>query len=197
MALDRLTEVHFRLPGCQRCENGACGTRSPRWGITWPIVKQVHVAIWLKWVQYLSCIVDIKLVHGLALSVLWLSAGMALDKVIMNDFPYLNGKIEIHDSQCNLRCRAINIFKIFCRMNTLGPNNILKMTRSQYSGMTLASLRLQPWATRLFVQQIIQTNNKVDTKDLHHWVLWEPPITAGFSSQMGRWCGNSHWYYDS
>ena len=22
MALDRLTEVHFRLPGCQRCENG-------------------------------------------------------------------------------------------------------------------------------------------------------------------------------
>ena len=33
----------------------------------------------------------------------WLSAGMALDKLIMNNFPSLNGKIEIHDSQCNLR----------------------------------------------------------------------------------------------
>ena len=61
------------------------------------------------WVQYLSYIVDIKLVDGLVLSVLWLSAGMALDKLIMNNFPFLNGEIEIHDSQCNLRCQAINI----------------------------------------------------------------------------------------
>ena len=53
-------------------------------------------------------------------------------------------------------------------MNTLGPNNILKMTSSQYSEMTLASWRLQPWATRRFVQQIIQTNNKANTKAPHH-----------------------------
>ena len=77
--------------------------------IIWPIVKQVHDAIsvaslCLKWVQYLSYIIDIKLVDGLVLSVLWLSAGMALDKLILNNFPSLNGKIEIHDSQCNLRC---------------------------------------------------------------------------------------------
>ena len=103
----------------------------------------------LKWVQYLSYIVYIKRVDGLVLSVLWLSAGMALDKLIMNNFPSLNGKIEIHDSQCNFRCQAINNFKIFCRINT----------SSQYSEMTLASWRLQPWATRLFVQQIIQTNS--------------------------------------
>ena len=61
----------------------------------------------------LSYIVDIKHVYGLVLSVLWLSAGMVLDKVIMNDFPFLNGNIEIHDSQCNLRCQAINILKYF------------------------------------------------------------------------------------
>ena len=128
-------------------------------------------------------IVDIKLVDGLVLSVLWLSAGMALDKVIMINFPSLNGKIVIHDSQFNLRCRAINNFKIFCRMNALGPNNIFKMTSSQYSEMTLASWRLQPWATRLFVRQIIQTNNKAHTKAPYHWVLWEPSITGGFSSQ--------------
>ena len=46
MALDRLTKVHFHLPGCQRRENGAWGIRSPGWGITWLIVKQVHDAIW-------------------------------------------------------------------------------------------------------------------------------------------------------
>ena len=107
---------------------------------------------------------------------------MALDKVIMNNFPSLNGKIEIHDSQCNLRGRAINIFKIFCRMNTLGPNRFLKMTSSHW--------RL------LFVQQIIQTNNKANTKAPHHWILWEPSITGSFS-QMGRWCRNRHWYYNS
>ena len=151
----------------------------------------------LKWVQYLSYIVDIKLVDGLVLSVLWLSAGMALDKVIMNNFSSLNSKIEIHDSQCNLRCRAINIFKIFCRMKTLRPNNILKMTSSRYSEITLASWRLQPWATRLFVRQIIQTKSKANTKAPRHRVLWEPSITGGFSSQMGRWCGNRHWYYDN
>ena len=32
MALDRRTEVHSRLPGCQRRENGAWGTRSPGCG---------------------------------------------------------------------------------------------------------------------------------------------------------------------
>ena len=152
-----------------------------------------------KWVQYLSYIVnvDIKLVDGLVFSVLWLSAGMALDKVIMNNFPSMNSKIEIPDSQCNLHCLTINIFKIFCRMNTLGPNNIFKMTNSQYSEMTLVSWRLQKWATQLFVRQIIQTNNTANTKAPHHWVLWEPSITGGFSSQMGRWCENHHWYYDS
>ena len=31
----------------------------------------------------------------------------------MDNFPSLNGKIEIHVSQCNLRCRAINILKYF------------------------------------------------------------------------------------
>ena len=123
MALDRLTEVHFRLPGCQRCENGARVTRSPGWGITWPIVKQVHDATYmaslcLKWVQFLSYVVDIKLADGLVLSALWLSAGMALDKVILYDFPSLNSKIEIHDSQCNLRRRAINISKIFWGLTT-------------------------------------------------------------------------------
>ena len=87
----------------------------------------------LKWVQYISYIVDIKLIDSLVLSVLWLSAGMALDKLNMNNFSTLNGKIEIHDSQCNLRCKAINIFKIFCIINPLGPNNILKMASSQYS----------------------------------------------------------------
>ena len=40
----------------------------------------------------------------------WLSAGMSLDKLIMNNFPSLNGKIEIRDSQCNLRCKEIKIF---------------------------------------------------------------------------------------
>ena len=50
-----------------------------------------------KWVQYISYIVDIKLVDE-------------LDKLIMNNIPSLNGKIEIRDSQCNLRCKAINIF---------------------------------------------------------------------------------------
>ena len=55
-------------------------------------------------------IVDIELVDGLVLSVLWLSAGMALDKLKMNNFPSLNGKIEIYHSQCNLRYKAINIY---------------------------------------------------------------------------------------
>ena len=40
------------------------------------------------------------------------------------------------------------------------------MTISQHSEMALASWRLRPWATRLFVQQIIQTNNK-PTQKLH------------------------------
>ena len=31
----------------------------------------------------------------------------------------------------------------------------------------------------------IQTNNKANTKAPHLWVLWEPPITGAFSSQMG------------
>ena len=90
----------------------------------------------------------------------------------------------------NVTCAAgqLTFFLIFRRMNTLGPNKILKMTSSQYSEMTLASSRLQPWATRLFVQQIIQTNNKANTKAPHHWVLWEPSITGCFSSQIGRWC---------
>ena len=43
--------------------------------------------------------------------------------------------IEIHDSQCNLRCKANNIVQVF----PLGPDNILKMTSSQYSEITLAS----------------------------------------------------------
>ena len=111
----------------------------------------------LKWVQYLSYIVDIKRVDGLVLSVLWLSAGMALDKLIMNNFPSLNGKIKIHDSQSNLCCQAINNFKIFCRINT----------SSQYSEMTLASWRLQPWAIRLLVQQVIQTKTAKQTQKLH------------------------------
>ena len=143
-------------------------------------------SLYLKWVQHLSYIVNIKLYDGLVLSVLWLSAGIALYKLITNNFPPLNGKIEIHDSQCNLRCQAINIFKIFCRSNRLGPDNILKMTSSQYSEMPLASWRLQPWATWLFVQQIIQTNNKANPKAPHHRVLWEPPINGGFSWQMDR-----------
>ena len=120
----------------------------------------------LKWVQYLSYIVDIKLVDGLVLSVLWLSAGMAIDKVIMNNFPSLNGKIEIHDSQCNLRCWAINILKIFCRIDTLGPYSILKMTSSQYSEMPLASWRLQPWATRLLSNRLFRLTTK-QTQKLH------------------------------
>ena len=140
----------------------------------------------LKWVQYLSYVVGIKLNDCLVLSVLWLWAGLALDKLITNNFPSLNGEIEIHGSQCNLRCQAMNTLKIFCRINPLGPDNILKMTSSQYSEMTLASWRLQPWATPPFVQQIIQTNNKANTKTSSHRVLWEPPITCGFSSQMGR-----------
>ena len=47
-------------------------------------------------------IVDIILVDGLVLSVLWLSACTALAKLILNDFPCLNGKIKIHDS--NITC---------------------------------------------------------------------------------------------
>ena len=95
------------------------------------------------WDQYISYIVDIKLADGLVLSIFWFSAGMELDTLIINNFPFLNGKIEIHDRQCTLRCKAINIFKTFCRINPLGPDNILKMTSSQYSEMT--------WVTRLFV----------------------------------------------
>ena len=60
----------------------------------------------------------------------------------------------------NVTCAA----RQFCRINPLGPDIILKMTSSQYSEMTLVSLRLQPWATRLYVQKIIQTNNKANTK---------------------------------
>ena len=63
----------------------------------------------LKWVQYLSYIVNIKLVDGLVLSVLRLSAGMALDKLIMNNFPSLNGKIEIHDPVENWTSFPCNI----------------------------------------------------------------------------------------
>ena len=171
--------------------------------ITWPIVKQVHDAIWRHWGSNEFSIYLTLWMSTLNLLMAWYfqyfgyQQAWALDKVIMNNFPSLNSKIEIHDSQCNLRCRAINILKIFCRMNTLGPNNFLKMTSSQYSEMTLVSWRLQQWATRLFVRQIIQTNNKASTKAPHHWVLWEPSITGGFSSQMGRWCENRHWYYDS
>ena len=180
-------------------------TRSPGWGITWPIVKQVHDAIWRHYTSnefniYLTLWMSTLtlLMACLVLSVLGLSAGMALNKVIINNFRSLNSKIEIHDSQCNLRCRTINIFKIFCRMNTLGLTTCLKwQVVNTVSEMTLASWRLQPWATRLFVRQIIQTNNKANTKAPHHWVLWEPSITGGFSAQMGRWCGNRHWYYDS
>ena len=40
----------------------------------------------------------------------------------MNNFPSLNGKTKIRDSQCNLRCKVINIFKIF----QLGPDDIIK-----------------------------------------------------------------------
>ena len=61
------------------------------------------------WVQYISYIVDIKLADGLVLPLLWFSAGMELDTLIKNNFPSLNGKIEIHDRQRNLRCKAINI----------------------------------------------------------------------------------------
>ena len=92
---------------------------------------------------------------------------MALDKLITNNFPFLNGKIEIHD--------------------ILWPDNILKMTSSQYSEIALASWLLEPWATRLFVQQIIQTNNKASTKAPYHWVLWEPPITGS----PHKWVGNA------
>ena len=58
--------------------------------------------------------------------------------------------------------------------------------------MTMASQRLQPWATRLFVQRIIQTNNKATQKLRTTDFLWEPPATDGFSSQM-----NHNWYHDS
>ena len=86
-----------------------------------------HMAsLCLRWVQYLSYIVDIKLVDGLVLSVPWLSTGMALDKLIMNNFPSLDGKIEIYDSQCNLRWKAINIYQIFCRINPLGLKTFKK-----------------------------------------------------------------------
>ena len=80
--------------------------------------------------------------------------------------------------------RQLTFIKYFAEL--IHWDNILKMTSSQYIEMPLASWRLQPWATRLFVQQIIQTNNKASTKAPLHWVLWEPPITGGFSSQMGR-----------
>ena len=74
----------------------------------------------LKWVQYLSYIVDIKLVDGLVLSVHLLSAGMAQDKLITNNFSSLNGKIEIHDNQCNLRCQEIDILKYFAELTHWG-----------------------------------------------------------------------------
>ena len=48
--------------------------------------------------------VDIELVDGLVLSVLWLSAGMALDKVIMNNFPYLIVKLKF--MKANVTCAA-------------------------------------------------------------------------------------------
>ena len=56
-------------------------------------------------------------------------------ELIMDNFPSLNGKIEIHDNQRNLRYKAINIFEIFPFVR----GNILDMTSSQYSEMTLAS----------------------------------------------------------
>ena len=97
----------------------------------------------------------------------------------------------------NLFSSSTYVITCIERIKPLGLHNIWKMTISQYGEMALASWRLQPWATRPFVQEIIQTHNKANTKAPHHWVLWEPRITGGSSSQMGRWCGNRHWYYDS
>ena len=142
----------------------------------------------LKWVQYLSYIDNIKLVDGLVLSVLWLSAGMALDKLIMNNFPSLNGKIEIHDSRCNLRYQAINIFlKIFCRINPLGPDNILKMTSSQYNETTLAPWSLQPWATRLLSNRLFRLTTK-QTQRLRITAFCENNLSPVVSH---KWFGNS------
>ena len=70
-------------------------------------------SLFLKCVQYISYIVDIKFVDGLVLSVIWFSAGMALDKMTMNNFPSLNGTIDIHDSQCILRCKANHKSNVF------------------------------------------------------------------------------------
>ena len=83
-------------------------------------------SLYLKWVQYLYYIVDIKRIDGLVISVLWLLVDMALDKLIMNNFPSLNGKIEIRDSQCNLRCavRQLTFFLNILKNYPLGPDNI-------------------------------------------------------------------------
>ena len=133
----------------------------------------------LKWVQYMSYIVDIKLVDSLVLSVLWLSSGMALDKLIMNNFPSLNGKID--DSQCNFRCTATNISKIFCRIHPLGHDNILKMSSSKYSEMTLASQHPLSWATRLLSNRLTRLATK-QTKAQHLWFFVVSPH---------KWVGNA------
>ena len=74
--------------------------------------------------------------------------------------PSVNGKIEIHDSH----------IKHFAEFTQWGLTTFWKW-HSQYSGMTLASWRLQPLANRLFVQQFVQTNNKANAKALHYWSI--------------------------
>ena len=47
--------------------------------------------------------------------------------------------------------------------------SVLILTKpSQWHHM---SVNLKPWATQLFVQQLVYTNNKENIKTLHHWVF--------------------------
>ena len=150
-------------------------------------------SLWLKWVQYICYIVDIELVDGLVLSVLWLSpkhGTILLDKLIVNNYPSLNGKIDIHDSQCNLRYKANNILKIFCRINPLGQ--VVNTVKWHWRHSVFNHGHLGCLSNRLFRQTTKQTQ-----KPASLIFLWQPPVTAGFSSQIGRQCGNRHCYYDS
>ena len=131
------------------------------------------------------------------LSVLWLSAGLAINKVIMNNSHLWMVKLKFMIANVTCAGGQLTFLKCFAEWTHWDLTTFKKIASSQYSEITLVSWRLQPWATRLFVQQIIKTNNKANTKAPHHLVLWEPSVTGGFSLQMGQWCGNRHWYYDS
>ena len=74
------------------------------------------VSLCLKWVQYLSYIIAIKRVDGLVLSVLKLSAGMALDKLIRNNSHLWMAKLKFMIANVTCAARQLTILKYFAEL---------------------------------------------------------------------------------